>query len=157
MKILIMSKRAIEKMTEQALPENTAVISISDYGDEFASLENAPAYVLRVSFDDVDNDVIVDELGTHTTEAETSKVEKKYHMFSCAQAEDIAQFYFSICDKTDVLICQCEHGQSRSAAVAAAILEYRSRRGISIFADDRYYPNKVVFRRTLEALRCQGA
>jgi hypothetical protein len=74
-------------------------------------------------------------------------------MFSSAQAEAMARFFFDVCDKADILICQCEHGQSRSAAVASAILEYRSKRGIDIFADDRYYPNKVVFRRLLSALR----
>lgn len=157
MKILIMSRRAIEKMAEQAFPDNTAVISIADYGDEFAVLKNAPAYVHRIAFDDVDNDVIVDELGTNGTDAEIEAVEKKYHMFSREQAAAIAEFYASIGDKAELLICQCEHGQSRSAAVAAAILEYKSKRGINIFADDRYYPNKVVFRRVLEALRCQGA
>ena len=153
MKILIMSKRAIEKMAEQAFPDNTAVISIADYGDEFAALNNAPAHVLRVAFDDVDNDVIVDAVGAHGTEAAIAAVERKYHMFSGEQAEAIARFFFDVCDKAGILICQCEHGQSRSAAVASAILEYRSKRGIDIFADDRYYPNKVVFRRLLSALR----
>lgn len=33
--------------------------------------------------------------------------------------------------------------------------DYKRRRGIQIFADDRYYPNKVVFRRVLEALKDQ--
>jgi predicted protein tyrosine phosphatase len=74
-------------------------------------------------------------------------------MCSNGQALKIAEFYDSIRDKADVLICQCEHGQSRSAAVAAAILEHRGKKGIRIFADDRYYPNKVVFRRVLEAIR----
>lgn len=55
------------------------------------------------------------------------------------------------------MICQCEHGQSRSAAVAAAIMEFRSRRGITVFAHDSYYPNKVVFRKVLEALKNAGA
>lgn len=153
MKILIMSRRAIEKMAEQAFPDNTAVISIADYGDAFATLKNSPTYILRVAFDDVDNDVIGDKLGTHGTDAEIVAIEKKYHMFSSDQAEELAWFFADVSEKTEVLICQCEHGQSRSAAVASAILEYRSRRGIDIFADDRYYPNKVVFRRLLSALR----
>ena len=37
--------------------------------------------------------------------------------------------------------------------MAAAIIEFRSRKGIKIFADDRYYPNKVVFRKLLTALQ----
>jgi len=71
-------------------------------------------------------------------------------MLSDEAAERIARFYINAVDDVEVLICQCEHGQSRSAAVATALLEYRSRRGIEIFADDRYYPNKVVFRKVLK-------
>lgn len=98
---------------------------------------------------------MVDELGTDATEEEIKRIEIKYHMFSDEQANAVAGFYFAVRDKVDCLICQCEHGQSRSAAVAAAILEFRSRKGINIFSDDRYYPNKVVFRKVLKALREQ--
>ena len=40
-------------------------------------------------------------------------------------------------------------------SIAAAILEFRSRRGIDVFSNDNYYPNKVVYRRVLEALKDQ--
>ena len=90
---------------------------------------------------------------THFTEEQILAVEKKYKMFSTEQADEIAKFYFSVCDKVECIICQCEHGQSRSAAVAAAIIEHRSGEGVDIFADDNYYPNKVVFRRVLTALK----
>ena len=53
----------------------------------------------------------------------------------------------------DTLICQCEYGQSRSAGVAAAIIEFTTGGGIRIFADDRYYPNKFVFRKVYNALK----
>ena len=70
-----------------------------------------------------------------------------------SQAKEIANFVMNIKDKAEFIICQCEHGQSRSAAVAAAILEFKSRKGIDIFSNDRYYPNKVVFRKTLKSLK----
>lgn len=55
----------------------------------------------------------------------------------------------------ETIICQCDYGQSRSAACAAAIIEYFEHRGISIFADYRYYPNQLVFNKIYEALeRC---
>ncbi|NLB62365.1 MAG: hypothetical protein GX802_08150 [Clostridiales bacterium] len=50
------------------------------------------------------------------------------------------------------MICQCEYGQSRSAACAAAILEHFNNNGISVFADYRYYPNQLIFNKMLEAL-----
>ena len=74
-------------------------------------------------------------------------------MFSDEQAMDIATFYFEYKDIISTLICQCEHGQSRSAAVATAIMEIRSGSGIEVFAHDRYYPNKVVFRKVLKSLQ----
>ena len=153
MKIKIMSRCAIEKYAETPIKEKTAVISITDLGLEFAFLKNKPEYLYQVAFDDVDNDVLVDELGKEATEEDRKRAELKYNMFSEDQANSVAEFYFSVCDKIDCLICQCEHGQSRSAAMAAAIIEFRSRKGIKIFADDRYYPNKVVFRKVLIALQ----
>lgn len=140
-KILIKSRAEIEQFDLAPL---TALISITDANCSFATLKSEPAHVLRLAFDDVDNDLLDDE-----TDAE------KYHMFNDAQAAQIASFYAQIHDKVDTIICQCEHGQSRSAGVAAAILEYQSHNGIDIFASDEYYPNKVVFRKTLQALSKQ--
>lgn len=56
-------------------------------------------------------------------------------------------------DHLDCLfLCQCCYGSSRSAAVAAALLEHFEKRGMAIFRDDRYYPNLYIFRLTLQAL-----
>jgi predicted protein tyrosine phosphatase len=150
MKILIKSRSEIEGM--QFTPK-TAVISITDYGYYFADLKNKPDYLLQLAFDDVDNDVFIDELGRKPTEDERKAIENKYHMFTDEQAERLATFYLQISSRVDTIICQCEHGQSRSAAIAAAILEYKCRKGILIFADDRYYPNKTVFNKTLKAIK----
>lgn len=152
MKILIKSRKAVEKMSVAQFEPKTALISITDYDYDFAELNNEPEYLLQLDFDDVDNDVFEDELGTIPTEAQRISIEKKYHMLSDEQAESIADFYMSIRNHADTVICQCEHGQSRSAAVAAAIAEYEYKNGIDIFADDKYYPNKAVFRKVFNAL-----
>jgi hypothetical protein len=73
-------------------------------------------------------------------------------MLTDYQAEQIARFVKIIWNKVDVLICQCEHGQSRSAAIAAAIMEYETKNGIEIFAHDDYYPNKTIFKKILTQL-----
>lgn len=152
MKIQILSRKSIERLAENPFPMNTALVSITDYACDFAKLKNKPAFLLQIDFDDVDNDVIVDELGKNPTNEERQMIEAKYHMLNVEQAHQIAAFYHSVSKNVECFICQCEHGQSRSAAIAAAILEHRSRNGIKIFADDRYYPNKVVFRKVLAAL-----
>lgn len=153
MKILIKSRFEIEMMSQTHFPAHTALISITDADCSFARLTNQPEYLLQLAFDDVDNDVFVDELGRKPSDEERRALETKHNMLTDEQAQQIASFYFDHKDALSTLICQCEHGQSRSAAVAAAILEFRSRRGIVIFSHDNYYPNKVVFRKVLEALK----
>ena len=155
MKIRILSREGIEKLAQKQFPVKTAVISIADYCYEPADLKYQPDYLLQLAFDDVDADVFADELGKDFAPEDRLAVEAKYHMLSDEQAQKIAEFYRSVRDHVEVLICQCEHGQSRSAAVAAAILEFRSRRGVDVFSNDNYYPNKVVFRRVLAALKDQ--
>ena len=152
MKIRILSRQAVEKLASGRFPEKTALISIADYGYNFAELKHQPNFLLQLSFDDVDADVFVDTLGRKPTHEERRHIEEKYHMLSDEQAMQIVNFYHSVCDKADVLICQCEHGQSRSAAIAAAILEYKCRKGIAVFADDRYYPNKTIFKKVFKAI-----
>ena len=153
MKILIRSRKAIEKMSKSPFPKGTALISITDANDSPVNFENEPDFLLRLAFDDVDNYVFADESIDNLTQVEIVEMEKKYNMLSEEQANEIASFCENNKDNISTLICQCEHGQSRSAAVAAAILEFRSRRGIKIFSDDRYFPNKVVFRKVLGAFK----
>ena len=144
-KILIRSRTAIEQI--QFEPK-TALISITDADWHFAELVSEPDYVLRLAFDDVDNDIFIGVANENK-----NAVAKKYHMLSDEQAKQIANFYAEVHDKVDTIICQCEHGQSRSAAVAAAILEHKSRSGIKVFAHDKYYPNKAVFNKVLHELK----
>lgn len=150
--IMIMSRDKVEEFSITPFHQRIALISITDANYSFADLRNKPHELLQVAFDDVDNDVFEDELGREPTEEERVRIERRYNMLSDVQAKEIADFYKRVKDTVDVIICQCEHGQSRSAAVAAAIQEFSSHTGIEIFADDRYYPNKVVYRKVFRAL-----
>lgn len=152
MKILIKSRNDVEIMASKPFEQNVALISITDYNWDFAELKYKPDYLLQLAFDDVDNDVFEDELGRKPTNDERVSIEYKYHMMTDNQASQIAEFYKNLRNKADVLICQCEHGQSRSAAIAAAILEYSCKKGIIIFAHDKYYPNKMIFNKVLTQL-----
>ena len=156
MKTVIMDRDQIERRSRRAFEPRTAIISITDSGWSYAELENKPAFLLQLAFDDVDGDVFWDELGRAPTDAERKSIERRYHMLSDEQAEAVAGFILSLKDRADLLICQCEHGQSRSAAIAAAVLEYQSRSGIEVFADDCYYPNKTVFKKVLRQLQQKG-
>ena len=152
MKVLIKSRNDIEIMASKPFKQKTALISITDYDWDFAELKYNPDYLLQLAFYDVDNDVFEDELRRKPTNDERVSVEYKYHMMTDNQASQIAEFYKNLRNKADVLICQCEHGQSRSAAIAAAILEYSCKKGIIIFTHDKYYPNKMIFNKVLTQL-----
>ena len=157
MKIVILSREKIEELAQKSFPPKTAVISITDAEWTYAELKNKPDYLLQLEFEDVDNDVFYDELGRLPESAEErEKIARKYYMMFPQDAQNIAKFYLENADDIEVLICQCEHGQSRSAAVAAAIAEYRTGSGIKIFAHDKYYPNKMVFQMVLAELKRLG-
>ena len=69
------------------------------------------------------------------------------------EVEKLVDFICIVVKNGKDIICQCEHGQSRSAACAAAIKEHFEKSGIEVFADYRYYPNRLIFNKIYDALR----
>lgn len=152
MNIEIENRRSIEKRAQNPFAPHTALISICDFDEDYARLRNKPQFLLQLKFDDVGADIFDEILGRKPTKEEALAIARKYHMMTVKQAQQIADFYANVKDEADTLICQCEHGESRSTAVAAAIAEYESKNGIRYFIDERYYPQKLIFRRVFKAL-----
>ena len=157
MKIVILNRPDIEELSLKPFKEGTALISITDYDENYAELEYKPENLLQIRFDDVDNDIFLDLQGNVLPEEKHKDIARKYHIITEEQAKEIADFVKNIKDKSQLIICQCEHGQSRSAAVAAAITEYLCNDGIKIFSSDEYFPNKVVFRKVYSSLKQGGS
>ncbi len=67
------------------------------------------------------------------------------------EAEYVAHLLVNV-KNTERVICTCEHGQSRSPGCAAAISDFFYRDGIKWFADEKYTPSKLVYRKMKEAL-----
>lgn len=153
MKVKILNKQQLEKISSKPFVERTAIISIADYDKKFPILQNQPTYLYQVRFNDIEESDIDNKLVSNVTGLKQDLVEDKYHMIKDLDAKNIADFYFNVYKKIDCLIIQCEHGISRSSAVAAAILEFHSKSGIIIFASDKYFPNKLVYRKVILALR----
>lgn len=153
MKIKIMRRTALQNLALETFEERVGVISITSVDNPIVEIKNMPREILRLSFDDLDNDAVSDQLGPNPTTEHRKRVEEKYHMFSDEQARQVAEFYHRVKGNVDTLICQCEYGQSRSAGVAAAIIEFTTGKGIRVFVDDRYFPNKFVFRKVFNALK----
>lgn len=73
------------------------------------------------------------------------------------ESAELAKFIVGAHSDRLGIICQCESGQSRSAGCAAAILEHYYHAGQSIFDDDRYQPDEMVYYSVLNALElCEG-
>ena len=148
-KIEIMSREAIENLIADGFPNNVAVISFFDPKSKRTPKEYAPVdyagvcdCVFPVAIHDIDIEILPDYDFSFET--------------YLPEAKDLAQYIIESVSNGYDIICQCEYGQSRSAACAAAIKEYFDKSGIEVFADYRYYPNQLVFNKLLCALKMEG-
>ena len=149
MNVTICSRKAAEELLRTDALSHTAVISFCDPPSTDRPAPTPPldytgaaARVFTVAVRDLDLSVLPDVGLTYDT--------------YLLEADALAAFiYQARADGLDIL-CQCEYGQSRSAACAAAILEHFDSTGISIFADYRYYRNHVVYHKIIDALTRHG-
>ena len=144
-KVEIYSRKAVQALIDGAFPEKTAVISF--YSPQIARRSDyhpvdycgKPERLMHVCANDIDIEALASFGLTYET--------------YMPDADRLAAFIKEAAADGYDFICQCDYGQSRSAACAAAILEYFCRNGISVFADYRYYPNQLVFNKILDALK----
>ena len=151
-KLVVMNRLQVEALSEKGFKPHTLLISIRDYGADRATLKHFPEFFTQVEFNDVDGDVYVDAYGKPLSAQGKRAAEAKYHPIDSRQSKKIARIYLQVKDSAKIVICQCEHGESRSAAVAAAIAEFESKDGLRYFIDDKYCPNKLVFRKVYNSL-----
>lgn len=146
MKIEIYSRAEMEKRLQEGPLYDTAVISFYDPPSSRTPEGYAPLnYDKQCSaeYSIAVHDIDIEVLPEYGLTYETYLPEVKLLAFYIKTAVD--------CNLN--IVCQCEYGQSRSAACAAAIKEYYEHDGISIFADYRYYPNQLIFNKVLSALQ----
>ena len=142
MKVEIYSREAIKQLMNSQFPQNTAVISFC------SPRKTRRAQEVRVYFNVMIPDIDIEILGDFGYTYETY----------LSEADRLAQFIYKARSEGRDIICQCDFGQSRSAACAAAILQHFEGRGIDIFADYRYYPNQLVYHKIYDALeKCKNS
>lgn len=122
-------------LIEKGIPNNTAIISFSDTEEDYIDFPEGTD-VLKVAFYDV---------RPHT-------VSKDHYDKILPQAKDIAEYVYKKMKENKDIICQCDYGVSRSAGLAAAIMEAYAGKGIDVFADYRYTPNQFVYNKVLKEL-----
>ena len=146
MNVSIHSRETIKLLIEKDFPDNVAVISFYSPQTSKTYKELPPVDycgkckdIFYVCIYDIDIEVLESYGLTFET--------------YFPEVEALAEFIINAEKKGLNFICQCDYGQSRSAACASAILEYYFHNGISIFADYRYYPNQLIFNKLLKALQ----
>ena len=143
MKVEIYSKKAIKELMDKGFPQNVTVISFYTPNNKWEGMQSPVDYsglcnnVFYVGIPDIDIEIL----------AEYGYTYESY----LAQADDLANFIREAKANNLDIICQCDYGQSRSAACAAAILQHFEGRGIDIFADYRYYPNQLIYHKIFNA------
>lgn len=145
MRIKICSRRVVEKVLEEKkFPKDMVLISF------YTPLPGARAEGGRVDASSIGNRVFY--VGVPDIDIECLEEYGYTYQTYLAEADELAKFIYKAKKEGLSILCQCDYGQSRSAGCAAAIVEHFFRRGIDIFADFRYYPNQVVFRKVYNAL-----
>ena len=137
-KVEIISRKTAKNLIKTGFPENAAVICFYDPGDLPVDYSAVCKNVFNIPVHDIDIAI----LGDYGLDFDSYFPE----------AEKLAEFIADAINNGFDIICQCEYGQSRSAACAAAILEVFNKSGIEIFADYRYYPNQLIFNKLRNAL-----
>lgn len=137
MKVEIYSLDKMRELIKTHVPQNTAIISFYSQKVplDFSGVCDRVFYVM---IPDIDVELLSKYGYTYETYLEN--------------ANALAEFIYDSKQNGLDIICQCDYGQSRSAACAAAILQHFEGRGIDVFADYRYYPNQLVYHKVIEAL-----
>lgn len=144
MKVEIYSRMAASELIASGFPKNSAVISFYTPKNKRSSGGSVLDYrgtcerIFYVGIPDIDVGILQTYGYTYDT--------------YLAEADELARFIYEVRSEGRDVICQCDYGQSRSAACAAAILQHFERRGIDVFADYRYYPNQLVYHKIYDAL-----
>ncbi len=130
--VKITSIKAVRAMVKSAVPqEHAAVIACSSYPiPQEALSEIGPQLLLH--FDDT--------MDPHRAAIFTPKLAEAVKRFLCGSGERIATLY----------VC-CDSGESRSAALAAAILRSCGRSDAPVWRNPKFHPNPLVYRLQCEA------
>ena len=137
MKVSILSKSELFKLLEKKeLTSKTAVVSFADEEDDFLELPNNVDH-LKIVFYDI---------------RPSSTVPEHYDKL-LPEAPDIARFVSNKIKEGKDIICQCDYGISRSAGLAAAILERYAHKGLDVFSDYKYTPSQFVYNKVLKELK----
>lgn len=152
--VRVLSQAGLQRLAASPFEPGTFVVSVTDTDAPPVRLANAPAGILRLSFDDVYpmSDSLYDGCFDGDEGEDYAAFFQTLKLMSEEQAERVARFVIQNMPSMRMLICQCGFGQSRSPAIAAAVSEWLYGDGLRFFDDERYAPNRHAYELVLGAL-----
>lgn len=136
-KIKALSREKAIRLSYSDFDNNKIIISIRDPNKvkpEFNINNSSIKDILYLSFYDISE--------------ETKSIFGGYKSMSPIDAILIRDFVLKWQGEIDAIWVQCEMGMSRSAGIAAAIMEYFDMDSKEILENNQYYPNKLCYNLT---------
>ncbi len=138
----------------KALSREKAIrLSYSDFDDAKIIISIRDPNKVKPEFN-INNSSIKDilYLSFHDISEETKSIFGGYESMSPIDAILIRDFVLKWQGEIDTIWVQCEMGMSRSAGIAAAIMEYFDIDSKKILESNQYYPNKLCYDLTKNVL-----
>lgn len=140
MNVIVLNKSKAQRLSYKDILSDKVIISIRTPGDEKAKFDS-------------NNKTIKDILYLEFYDISYNSLEifRGYTPMTDNDAIQIRDFVLKWKDKVDTLWIHCDAGISRSAGVAAGILEALGEDSSPIFDSNMYFPNLLCYRKTLNA------
>ena len=144
MEFVILNKSKAQRLSYTDYSSDKAIISISTPGDEkteFDSNNKTIKDILYLEFYDISYN--------------SQEIFKGYEPMTDEDAVKIKDFVLKWKDKVDTLWVHCDAGISRSAGIAAGIIEALGEDNSYIFDSKMYFPNLLCYRKTLNSFNTE--
>lgn len=140
MKLIILNKSKAQRLSYTDYSSDKVIISIRTPGDDKAGFDSNNKSIKDILY-----------LEFYDISYNSQDVFKGYDPMTDEDAVKIKDFVLKWKDKVDTLWVHCDAGISRSAGIAAGILEALGEDKSYIFDSKMYFPNLLCYRKTLNA------
>lgn len=138
--IIVLSRMKAERLSYTDYSSDKVIISIRTPGDKKAEFDKNNKTIKDILY-----------LEFYDISYNSQEIFKGYEPMTDEDAVKIKDFVLKWTDKVDTIWVHCDAGISRSAGVAAGILEALGKDNSYIFDSKMYFPNLLCYRKTLNA------
>lgn len=142
MEFVILNKSKAERLSYTDYSSDKVIISISTPGDEKAKFDSNNKTIKDILY-----------LDFYDISYNSQEIFKGYEPMTDEDAVKIRDFVLKWKDKVDTIWVHCDAGISRSAGVAAGILEALGKDNSYIFDSKMYFPNLLCYSKILNVFK----